>query len=138
MLCARIQVTVALLAVVTSAGPPTTTYSPLPLGQLSHSVPLVHFLAAQPSSLAGSTTNMAATSRLESLPLELFTHVLSYFLNDDEVERAADCDHEHVRGYGFELAILRLNKGIHALAKFYLLNVNTWIRFDVYLACQLV
>ncbi|KAF2024134.1 hypothetical protein EK21DRAFT_118101 [Setomelanomma holmii] len=68
-------------------------------------------------------------SRLAQLPPELFNMVLSHLLNAEQVERAPTT--AKLRGYAFQLAILRVNKEIHALAKSYLDNANTCIQFDI-------
>jgi hypothetical protein len=67
-------------------------------------------------------------SLFESLPPEIFNHVLSYLLNVDEVERTADT---RLRGYAFDLSICQVNQHIYALSKTYFDKVNTWIRFDI-------
>jgi hypothetical protein len=67
-------------------------------------------------------------SVFESLPPEILNNMLSYLLNADEVERAADT---RLRGYALDFSICRVNQHIYALSKIYFDKVNTWIRFKI-------
>ncbi|KAF2646915.1 hypothetical protein P280DRAFT_503383 [Massarina eburnea CBS 473.64] len=71
---------------------------------------------------------MAALSRLERLPAEIFNHILGYLLHHENVERPATGT--KYRGYDFVTSVFRLNSNISkiSLSAFHL--DNRWIRIE--------
>ena len=66
-------------------------------------------------------------SLLESRPPELFNRVLGYVLQPESTPEMKD----KFRGYRIDIAILRVKKAIHALARGNMHHSISWIRLGV-------
>jgi hypothetical protein len=72
---------------------------------------------------------MAETSRLESLPPEIFNRILS-FVFDPSSSKTEESE-THFSGYRFDVSLLCVNKAVYQLARSYLHHALVWVKVNI-------